>query len=301
MTPVSDWSTTSAAVPAYACARFSAVVREGRPWPHSPGSPAARRAEPRALTRAAALRLAASSTRGSAVVPDQAPLRLILWDIDKTLVDIGHISREIYKVAFRTVTGSALRRMPPMTGRTDRDITLSTLRLHEISDPERYLPDFYAALTRECMARQQEIRLQGRAMAGAREAVERAATVPDLVQSVVTGNIRPTAEIKLGAFGLGASLDLDIGGYGSDDGERATLVRLARKRAENAFGVANSPQYVFVIGDTPHDIAGAKANGVRAIGVASGSSTIDELTAAGADVVLDSLADTDRLMRIILS
>jgi phosphoglycolate phosphatase-like HAD superfamily hydrolase len=60
------------------------------------------------------------------------------------------------------------------------------------------------------------------------------------------------------------------------------------------------PERVFVIGDTPYDIAGAKANGVRAVGVASGRSTAGALRAAGADAVLASLEDTDALVQLLL-
>jgi phosphoglycolate phosphatase len=64
--------------------------------------------------------------------------------------------------------------------------------------------------------------------------------------------------------------------------------------------VSYLPEHVFVIGDTPYDIVGAKANGVRAVGVASGRSTAAELHAAGADAVLASLEDTDALVQLLL-
>jgi phosphoglycolate phosphatase len=92
----------------------------------------------------------------------------------------------------------------------------------------------------------------------------------------------------------------DIGGYGSDDGERATLVRRALGRARRKYGVAYPPAQVFVVGDTPYDIADAKKNNVRAIGVASGRSTVADLHAAGADAVLASLEDTEAVVRLLL-
>lgn len=233
-------------------------------------------------------------------MPAQPSSRLVLWDIDKTLVDIGSISREIYAAAFKAVTGLELERMPDMAGKTDRDLILASLRLHETPKPERHLAKFYSALSDAMEARRAEIKHHGRCLPGAREALERLAKTPGLAQSVVTGNIRPIARAKLEAFALADGIDFDIGGYGSDDGERATLVRLALQRAEQKHNVMYLPEQVFVIGDTPYDITGAKVNGMRAIGVASGSSTAGELHAAGADAVLTSLEDTKALMQLLL-
>ena len=224
---------------------------------------------------------------------------LVLWDIDKTLVDIGGISQEIYAAAFQAVTGLALVRMPDMAGKTDRDLILATLSLHDVNEPETYLPAFYAALAEATARRVAEIRKEGRCLPGADKAVNRLALLPKVVQTVVTGNIRLIAKIKLEAFGLDGPLDFDIGGYGSDDGERATLVRLAIRRASDKYGNVFSPTNVVVIGDTPYDIAGAKANGVVSIGVTSGASTTAELQAAGADALLPSLDDTDTLVRLL--
>lgn len=222
----------------------------------------------------------------------------MLWDIDKTLVDIGAVSREIYSEAFESVTGQVLSSVPNMAGRTDRDLTMEALRLHGIARPESYLAPFYEALVHIALARQEDIRRRGRRLPGALNAVLKLDR-PGVVQSVVTGNVRPIAELKLGACGLAGYIDFDIGGYGWDGSRRATLVRLARQRAAGKYGELDAGRVV-VIGDTVHDIAGAQANGALAIGVASGATTMNELAAAGADVVLPSLDDTDRLVRLVM-
>jgi phosphoglycolate phosphatase-like HAD superfamily hydrolase len=224
----------------------------------------------------------------------------VLWDIDKTLVDIGGISREIYAAAFTAVTGRKLEHMPDMAGKTDHDLIMASMRRAEIPEPEKRLTAFYSALAAATEARTAQIKQHGRRLPGAWEATERLARMPGWAQSVVTGNIQPTARIKLAAFDLARPIDFDIGGYGSDDGERATLVRRALRRAQQEHHVTYAPERVFVIGDTLHDIAGAKANGVRALGVASGRSTADELRAAGADAALPSLEDTDALVQLLL-
>ncbi len=146
-------------------------------------------------------------------MPDQPSSRLVLWDIDKTLVDIGGISREIYAAAFETVTDRKLEHMPDMAGKTDRDLILATLRLHEIPDPEKRLGDFYSALADATEACKTEIKQHGRCLPGAPAALE-LVTQLGLVQKVVTGNIQPIARAKLEAFGLADPMDFDIGGYG---------------------------------------------------------------------------------------
>ena len=103
-------------------------------------------------------------------------------------------------------------------------------------------------------------------------------------QSVLTGNIRPLAEVKLGALGLGDPLNLAIGAYGDMDEVRAGLVQVARQRAAAAgsdaagSGGAGSGGADFegeatvLVGDTPLDVAAALATGARAVGVATGNS-----------------------------
>ena len=89
-------------------------------------------------------------------MPVQPSPRLLLWDIDKTLVDIGGISREIYAAAFKAVAGLELERMPDMAGKTDRDLIIASLRLHDVPETEKHLADFYSALTEAAEARKAE-------------------------------------------------------------------------------------------------------------------------------------------------
>jgi phosphoglycolate phosphatase-like HAD superfamily hydrolase len=120
---------------------------------------------------------------------------------------------------------------------------------------------------------------------------------PHVTQTVVTGNIPAVARAKVAAFDLDRYLDFEIGGYGTDDQVRATLVRLSRERSEAKHGRVFTE--VLVIGDTPHDIEGALANGVTAIGVATGYSSAADLRAAGAHAVLDSLDDVEAALTLL--
>jgi phosphoglycolate phosphatase-like HAD superfamily hydrolase len=132
----------------------------------------------------------------------------------------------------------------------------------------------------------------GQARVGRRQA--------SVVQSLLTGNIRPLAEVKLGALGLSGHLDLDAGAYGDAHEVRAELVPVARRNAALAYGGDFGGQATVLVGDTPFDIGAALATGARAVGVATGGFSVGELAASGAHAVLPDLADTDRVLAAIL-
>jgi len=122
-------------------------------------------------------------------------------------------------------------------------------------------------------------------------------------QSVLTGNIRSVAEVKLAALGLREWLDLCIGAYGDDHEDRTELVHVARRRAAAVHGRSAAEfggTATVVIGDTPLDISAALAAGARAVGVATGSYSADDLAMAGADAVLPDLTDTASVLRALL-
>jgi phosphoglycolate phosphatase-like HAD superfamily hydrolase len=135
-------------------------------------------------------------------------------------------------------------------------------------------------------------------MPGVRALLEAASSHPDLHLALLTGNYRDAAEVKLGHFAL-----WDYFGWGafSDDAaDRNLLVPIAKARAEEN-GVPDAARArVVVIGDTPHDVACAAVAGARSIAVATGGHSSDELARAGADVVLDDLSDTDRVLELLL-
>ena len=116
-------------------------------------------------------------------------------------------------------------------------------------------------------------------------------------QSVLTGNIRPLAALKLRLAGLGDHLDLDVGAYGDVHEVRAELVAVARHAARQAYGTDFSGSSTVLVGDTPLDVEAALASGARVVAVATGSYAAADLAAAGAHVVLPDLTDTARRAR----
>ncbi|HKE97919.1 MAG TPA: haloacid dehalogenase-like hydrolase [Actinomycetes bacterium] len=229
---------------------------------------------------------------------------LVLWDVDGTLVDVGGVGAEAFDAAFEAVLGrvpdAPLAGMVSMAGRTDHEITLEVLALHGVADGERHLPAFATALVRALADRIDQVRANGRALPGAARALAALHRRPEVLQSLLTGNVEANALAKLAAFGLERYLDLEVGGYGSDHRRRPELVAVARRRAEAKHGVAFGPDQTVLIGDTPLDVAAGVQGGARVVAVATGRFGAGELAAAGADAVLEDLCDTAGVLAAVL-
>lgn len=218
--------------------------------------------------------------------------KLVLWDIDHTLMSMSGLGGELWAVAFEEVTGVPLREQASVTGSTERVILRETARLHDIPFSDGLFSRFADALGAVHLRRAAEVRERGHALPGA-ATVLAALDARGVQQSVVTGNVRGVAEVKLATFGLDTYLRLDDGAYGEDGEERPELLRAALARA----GVRGRDA-VF-LGDTPADVTGGRDAGVRVVAVATGRTPRAELQDAGAEVVLDGLADSERALDAI--
>jgi phosphoglycolate phosphatase len=233
---------------------------------------------------------------------------LVLWDVDCTLVDSGGVGRELYQVAFREMFGRQMPEPASMAGRTDLAIMTEVLALAGEAEPRQLIEGFHAVIAARAAGLADLVLQRSRVLPGAAAALgalaARAAAGttagPAVVQSLLTGNIRPLAEVKLGPLGLIRHLDLDAGAYGDAHEVRAELVPLARRNAAAAYGHEFSGPSTVLVGDTPLDVAAALATGARAVGVSTGEYSAADLTAAGAHAVLPDLADTDRVLAAVL-
>ena len=221
-------------------------------------------------------------------------MQLILWDIDGTLVSTAGHGRYAFFEAFEAVFGRPVEDDPPvaMGGRTDHSIALEILGLGGVDDPEDHLPAMFEALHQALKERAGAIAAEGAPQPGVREAIAAIDERGGAIQSLLTGNIEPNAQLKLGAFGIDELLDMEVGGYGSDHGVRAELVGIARNKTRAKHGVDVPPERVTLIGDTPLDIEAAHSNGARALAVATGPYTVEELRQAGPEAALEDLSDT---------
>lgn len=216
---------------------------------------------------------------------------LILWDIDKTLVDTGALAGRLCDDAFERLSGRK-RSMPFVTdGSTDALIIMELFRLHDLA-ADHLSPAVIAEAYQEAFdTLRDQWHEHARPAVGATEALSTLAGADHVVQSVVTGNVAVNAEAKLAAVGLADHLDFEIGGYGSDDHKaRADLVTLARQRASVKYGVPFRPGNTVLVGDTPKDVAAGLVGGARVIAVASGAFGVDELAEAGPHAVLPDLS-----------
>lgn len=227
--------------------------------------------------------------------------RLVLWNVDHTLVDVGRVTREAYAEAFQKVTGRPLVRLAPTAGRTESEIIFETLAFNDVVTTEHHLGEFMEALAEAFAARRKSIRKDGRALPGAREALAAVGRLHDVIQSVLTGSIEPNAIAKLTALGLDKYVDFKVGGYGSETYPKAALVELARTRTAKKYGAVVEESATVLIADSPNDVRAAQISQAKIIAVATGNATQAELRSAGADVVLPTLAETEQVVRAVES
>jgi phosphoglycolate phosphatase len=215
--------------------------------------------------------------------------KLILFDIDGTLVDTGGAGARSWAWAFQRLFDrridiaehSTAGMTDPAIGRTtftevmDREPTASELtRL--MASYQSVLPDYVASSP------------DYRVLDGVDELLERL-TQAGVLLGLTTGGLEAAAHAKLGRARLNHFFL--VGGYGSDSEDRTALTRAAVDRGQRMLDAPLDLGDVFVVGDTPLDIAAAEGVGAVSVGVASGRYGVDDLSAAGADHVLASLAE----------
>ncbi|MDF5751124.1 haloacid dehalogenase-like hydrolase [Spongiactinospora sp. TRM90649] len=225
--------------------------------------------------------------------------RLVLWNIDLTLVDVTIVARDAYAEAFRQVTGRPLVKLAPAMGRPDSEIIFETLAINGIDAGDDHLPRFIEALGTSFAARRHRLAEAGRMMPGAKDALAGVARLDGAAQSVLTGTIKGNAVLKLDAFALAEHIDFEVGGYGEEVYPKATLLQVAQGRARAKYGTPFTKANTVLIGDSTRDAQAAAIGGAAMIAVASGRSTDAELREAGADLVLPDLANPSEVVAAV--
>lgn len=229
-------------------------------------------------------------------------MRLILWDVDGTILHSQKVAASVYIQSLVSVyeLQEALK-MVEWSGKTDSQIVLETLALHgwaeETAIPrlDTFRATYLAALEAERESLVEDMPL----LPGVPDMLQTLAALGS-TQSLLTGNYEPIAEVKLGAVGLAHHFDFAIGAFGSDHRDRTKLVPIAVEKARRLYDATLSPADVIVIGDTPRDIACARAGGARAVAVATGQFSLDVLAQHQPDVLLPNLSDTEAVAAAIL-
>jgi phosphoglycolate phosphatase-like HAD superfamily hydrolase len=236
--------------------------------------------------------------------------KLVLFDIDGTLVLTGGAGIRAMNRACEELVGhrQALANVP-VAGRTDRIILTDVLRQAGQSPDDGLLDrlrDRYVEYLRE------EIERPGRTqnfeslgarggvkaiMPGIRELLDALARRDDVFLGLLTGNFHAGARIKLEHFDLWRYFR--CGAFGDDSADRNDLVPFAVRRAQECGVPELAPEHILVVGDTPHDIACARAVGAVPVAVATGGFTAEQLRDHGADIVFQDLSRPEEFLKLL--
>ncbi|MEU5401872.1 HAD hydrolase-like protein [Streptomyces sp. NPDC005963] len=227
---------------------------------------------------------------------------LVLWDIDRTLLYVGDIDRLVYRTVFEQVVGRAPERLPAKgTGVTMPVAVKELLAVNGVpgDQVDAFARRIIGLMPGELELHRERMLTDGLLLPGAVESLTAIRKSPNLLPTVVTGNLQASAEIKLSTFDLIDLVDPAVGGYASDDPHRPALVSVAQQRAERAYGHSFDRSNTVIVGDSLEDVRTGREGGARVIGVASGTTSVADLAHAGADQVITDLTDPSRLLRLI--
>lgn len=219
--------------------------------------------------------------------------RLLLFDIDGTLIDSGGAGVQSLRLVLRELFGidDDLRDIE-IAGKTDTGIVQQILRKQKIPLTEANMTAFldrYVALLKE------ELPLRkGRVLPGIAELLARLQERKQNVLALLTGNIERGAKLKLEHYGLWHFFE--FGAFADDHHDRNELGAFVKKRALEKHAIDFAPDAIDVIGDTPHDITCGKAIGARTIAVTTGKFSRKELAAHEPDRIFADFSDVDFLI-----
>jgi phosphoglycolate phosphatase-like HAD superfamily hydrolase len=228
-------------------------------------------------------------------------VRLLLFDVDGTLLRARGAGRRALKTALEGVYGTAgAIEQYDLSGKTDQRIVFDLMEASGLlrDAVKERLDDVFEAYARGLA---EEIG-DGRGVVtlpGVAELIRRLDLTDGVLLGLLTGNIEEGARIKLGPTRLWPYFR--VGAFGSDDADRRRLPSLAARRAHALIGHPFRPEEVLVIGDTPLDIDCARAFGARAVAVATGNYPRAQLLGEQPDLFFDDLGDVDRVARLLLA
>ena len=229
-------------------------------------------------------------------------MRLVLFDIDGTLLNSGGLGRASMQRALGMVFGSPGNPAYRYDGKTDKQIVRDVMRLEGHSDEhidsrmEKLIELYLEGLRTGAKSGKFNVR----PLEGVPELLDALDAREDVVLGLLTGNVEPGARTKLTAAGINPDR-FRVNAFGSDHEHRPELPAIAQRRASETLGLDIAADRLIVIGDTPADIECGRALGAKAIGVASGHYTVEQLEAHNPYAVFPSLKNTQQVLETILN
>jgi phosphoglycolate phosphatase len=229
-------------------------------------------------------------------------MRLVLFDIDGTLLNSGGLGRASMQRALGLVFGSPGNPSYRYDGKTDKQIVRDVMRLEGHSDEHidarmEKLIELYLEGLREGA---KSGKFNVRPLDGVVELLDALEARENVVLGLLTGNVEPGARVKLTAAGINPER-FRVNAFGSDHEHRPRLPAIAQRRASETLGLEIVGDRLIVIGDTPADIECGRSLGARAIGVASGHYTVEQLQEHNPFAVFPSLKNTPQVLDTILN
>jgi phosphoglycolate phosphatase len=229
-------------------------------------------------------------------------MRLVLFDIDGTLLNSGGMGRAAMQRALGQVFGSPGNPSYRYDGKTDKQIVRDVMRMEGHSDEhidarmEKLIGLYLEGLREGAKGGKFNVR----PLEGVVEILDALDEREDVVLGLLTGNVEPGARIKLTAAGIDPDR-FRVNAFGSDHEHRPELPAIAHRRAVETQGLDIAGERLVVIGDTPADIECGRSLGARAIGVASGHYTVEQLQAHNPYAAFPSLKNTQQVLETILN
>ena len=223
---------------------------------------------------------------------------LILWDIDGTLVAMDRAGERALLVAIRELYQRDLGEKLPMDlrGRTDTSIARDLLAYLGVAggreEEKRLLLAYLSHMPATMPAG------KARVLTGIHDALEAVHAHPEIHQALLTGNLEAGAKLKLSFLDLWKFFE--FGAFADDSYIRDELGPFALRRAKEKLGIDFPPERVYIIGDTPHDVACGKAIGAKTIAVATGAFSVEQLAALNPTHTFADFSDTQALLDVVL-